>query len=85
MEVYGPVPVSYSARQRELGVCGICRASMRLADDDDMPRSSSKMGGGNSRSLILSQAYTVSLINTSNPMCHRIRCYDGFRDGSNRR
>ncbi|KAJ9106346.1 hypothetical protein QFC21_001492 [Naganishia friedmannii] len=47
VEVYGPVPVSYSARQRELGVCGICRAPMRLGDEDDMPRSSSKMGGGN--------------------------------------
>ncbi|KAJ9124322.1 hypothetical protein QFC22_001122 [Naganishia vaughanmartiniae] len=47
VEVYGPVPVSYSARQRELGVCGICRAPMRLVDEDDMPRSSSKMGGGN--------------------------------------
>lgn len=49
MEVYGPVPVSFSARQRDLGVCGICRAPMRFADEDDMPRISGKMGGGNSK------------------------------------
>lgn len=47
--VYGPVPVSLVARRKDVGVCGVCRAPMRLVDEEDIPSSTSRRGGNDSR------------------------------------
>ena len=48
--VYGPVPKTLSARRKDIGLCGVCRAPMRLTDEDDMPKGGSRVGGTDSES-----------------------------------
>lgn len=49
MAVYGPVPVSLVARRKDLGVCGVCRAPMRLSDEQDTPTGGTRTGGHDSK------------------------------------
>ncbi|GHJ88476.1 hypothetical protein NliqN6_4878 [Naganishia liquefaciens] len=51
--VYGSVPKSLTARRRDMGVCGVCRAPMRVLDEDDVPRSGSGPRGKDKFSALM--------------------------------